>query len=352
VNADLPSKRRVLITGVSRFLGLRLAQRLERDPLVEHMVGVDLDAPPVLIDGLEFVRADIRNPLIARVLEATKVDTIVHTNITSSHRRFGGRSQMKENNVIGTMQLLAAAQRAQRVKNVVVKSSTAVYGSAPADPSILSEDHAHRRVELAGYGRDCADAETYARDFGRRRPDVQLSILRFQNVIGPTVRTSLTGYLSLPVVPTALGFDPRLQVVHETDAVEALYLALTRRIRAIVNIAGDGVVYLSQAIRLLGRRQLPLVLPLARATAGLMRRAGIIDFPLDQLKMIQFGRVVDTRRAKKVLGFSPGFTTRSCIEDFRDNRTRDLLPEPASHPTWERELFEYLKRKSDEREMV
>jgi UDP-glucose 4-epimerase len=346
VNADLPSKRRVLITGVSRFLGLRLAKRLERDPLIEHLVGVDLDAPPIPIDGLEFVRADIRNPLIARVLEATKVDTIVHTNITSSHWGFG------ENYVIGTMQLMAAAQSAQSVRNVVVKSSTAVYGSAPADPSILSEDHAHRRVDLAGYGKDCADAETYARDFGRRRPDVHLSILRFQNVIGPTVSTSLTAYLSLPVIPTALGFDPRLQFVHETDAVEALYLALARGAKGIMNIAAQGVVYLSQAIRLLGRVQLPLVLPFARATAGAMRRAGIVDFPPDQLRLIQFGRVVDTSRAERILDFSPRFTTRSCIEDFRANRTRDLLPEPASHPTWERELFEYLKRKSEEREMV
>jgi UDP-glucose 4-epimerase len=352
VTEDLPPKRRVLITGVSRFLGLRLAKRLEHDPLIEQVIGVDLDAPPIPIDGLEFVRADIRNPLIARVLEATKVDTIVHTNITSSHRRFGGRSQMKENNVIGTMQLLAAAQRAQRVKNVVVKSSTAVYGSAPADPSILTEDHAHRSVDLAGYGKDCADAETNARDFGRRRPDVQLSILRFQNVIGPTVSTSLTGYLMLPVIPTALGFDPRFQVVHETDAVEALYLALARGGKTIVNIAADGIVYLSQAIRLLGRRQLPLFLPIARSTAGLMRSTGIVDFPLDQLKLIQFGRVVDTTRAKSILGFKPRFSTRSCLEDFRTNRGRDLLPERTSHPTWERELFEYLKRKSEEREMV
>ena len=110
------SRRRVLITGVSRFLGLRLAKRLENDDRIESLVGVDLEEPPIPIKGLEFVRADIRNPMIARVLEATKVDTLVHTNIGSSPALLGGRSQMKENNVIGTMQLLAAAQRAERIK--------------------------------------------------------------------------------------------------------------------------------------------------------------------------------------------------------------------------------------------
>ncbi|HYI46060.1 MAG TPA: hypothetical protein VE174_11450, partial [Actinomycetota bacterium] len=62
----MAEKRRVLITGVSRFLGLRLAKRLENDDSIEHIVGVDLEEPPVEIKGLEFVRVDIRNPLIAR----------------------------------------------------------------------------------------------------------------------------------------------------------------------------------------------------------------------------------------------------------------------------------------------
>src|SRR5918992_4457135 len=220
------AKRRVLITGVSTFLGLRLAKRLEGDDSVDHLVGVDLHEPPIPIEGMEFIRVDIRNPLVARVLEATKVDTLVHTNVASSPRRVGGRSQMKENNVIGTMQLLAATQRAERISKVIMKSSTAVYGYGAREPSILPEDHAARQVDLHGYGKDCAEAEQYARDFGRRRPDVDLTILRTQNVVGPTVRTNIPDYLSLPVVPTALGFDPRLQFLHEEDAVEALFKAI------------------------------------------------------------------------------------------------------------------------------
>src|SRR5688572_20526623 len=256
------AKKRVLITGVSSFLGLRLAKRLENDDSVEHLVGVDLHEPPIPVEGMEFIRVDIRNPLVARVLEATKVDTLVHTNVATSPGRVGGRSQMKENNVIGTMQLLAAAQRAERINQVIMKSSTAVYGYGPGEPSILPEDHALRQVDLRGYGKDCAEAEQYVRDFGRRRPDVDLRILRTQNVIGPTVRTSITQYLSLPVIPSALGFDPRLQFLHEEDAVDALYLAMTREDGSgIYNIAADGMVYLSKAARLLGKVEVPILLP-------------------------------------------------------------------------------------------
>lgn len=340
------AKRRVLITGVSGSFGLRLAKRLQDDPSVEHVVGVDLEEPPVDIEGLEFVRADIRNPLIARVLETTEVDTLIHTNITSSPARLGGRSQMKENNVIGTMQLLAAAHRTERLSKVIMKSSSAVYGSSPNEPSIVSEDHAARQVDLAGYGKDCAEAETYARDFGRRRRDVELVILRTQNVVGPTVRTNITGYLSLPVVPTALGFDPRLQLLHEEDAVEALYQSMVNECRGIFNIAADGVVYLSKALRMLGRIQLPLPLPAAQMTAGVLRRLGVVDFPMDQLKMILYGRVVSTLRAKEAFGFAPKYTTEGALRDFRDERDAEDQHELSTRRPWERDLLDYLKTKT------
>jgi UDP-glucose 4-epimerase len=339
-------KKKVLVTGVSRFLGLRIAKRLEDDPDVESIIGVDTEEPPIPIKNLEFVRVDIGNPLIARVLQASEVDTLIHTNISSTPSVLGGRSQMKENNVIGTMQLLAAAQRAQSIKKVIVKSSSAVYGSGPAEPSILPEDHASRHVELSGYGKDCAEAETFARDFGRRREDVDLVILRTQNVIGPTVATNITTYLSLPVLPTALGYDPRLQFIHEEDAVDAFAKAMSADCRGIYNIAADGVVYLSQAIRLLGKIQAPILLPAAQAIAALMKRFDIVDFPPDQLKLILFGRVVDIQRARAAFGFDPKFSTLDALLDFRDNRRDDLAPGPSPRPSWERELFDYLKQKS------
>lgn len=337
--------RRILITGVARFLGLRLAKRLAEEGSTAALIGVDLDEPYERIPGLEFVRVDIRSPLIARVIETTGVDTIVHTNIGSSLTRFGSRGAMKENNVIGTMQLLAAAQRATRVTKVVVKSSAAIYGSDPGEPSLVPEDHAARQVQLSGYGKDCAEAESYARDFGRRRPDVQLVVLRTQPVVGPTVKTGMTDYLSLKVVPTALGYDPRLQFLHEDDAVHAFARAALTDCKGIFNVAADGCVYLSQAIRMLGGVALPLPLPAALIGADALRRAAVVDFAPDQLGLLLYGRVLDTRRAKEAFGFAPTHTSVSALEDFRDNRTE--VPEPAlrSHPTWERELFEYLKQR-------
>jgi UDP-glucose 4-epimerase len=225
-----------------------------------------------------------------------------------------------------------------------------VYGSGPGEPSIIPESHISHRVELAGYGKDCAEAETYARDFGRRRRDVDVVILRTQSLAGPTLRTNMMDYLSLSVVPTGFGYDPRLQLLHEEDAVEVLRRATIQDCRGIFNVAADGVVFLSKAIRMLGRVQLPVLSPAVQPVAVMLRRLGLVDFPLDQLKLIAFGRVLDTRRIKAALGWSPRYTTESTLKDFRDHRERDYRIELRPRPAWEAELLVYLNRRKNREE--
>ena len=128
----------VLVTGVSRYLGGRFAQLLVDQPQVEHVIGVDVVPPARPIAGVQFVRADIRNPIIAKVIAQAEVDTVAHLNVIATPLSAGGRVSMKEINVIGTMQLLAACQKAPSVRRLVVKSSAAVYGSSPRDPATFS----------------------------------------------------------------------------------------------------------------------------------------------------------------------------------------------------------------------
>ncbi len=122
---------------------------------------------------------------------------------------------MKELNVIGTMQLLAACQKAPGCRHLVVKSTTTVYGASSRDPAMFTEDMEPRRAPRAGYAKDVAEIEGYVRGFARRRPDVRVTMIRCANVIGPHVVSPLTSYFRLPVIPTVLGFDPRLQFLHE-----------------------------------------------------------------------------------------------------------------------------------------
>ena len=314
----------VLITGVSRFLGGQMAAQLAADPSIDTVIGVDVVAPDARIPGTEFVRADIRNPVIAKVMGEAGVDTVVHMGVIATPKQAGGRSTMKEINVIGTMQLLAACQRTPSVTSLIVKSTAAVYGSGPKDPALFTEDMEPRHAPASGWAKDSAEVESYVRGFARRRPDVRVATLRFANVIGPRVRTALTSYFSMPVMPMVLGFDPRLQFVHEDDLLEATRLAVVSTVRGTVNVAGDGVLLLSQAIRRAGRT--PLAVPgmmVGMVGRGLNPR-GMADFSPEAVRYLTYGRALDTTAMRSVLGFEPAYTSEEAFDAFAHPARREV----------------------------
>ncbi len=311
----------VLVTGVTRFIGSEVAGRLARHPEVDRVIGVDAALPEPAARGrmgdADFARVDIRNPLIARVIEAAGVDTVVHASASATPASSAARSMAKEMNVLGTMQLLAACQRSDSVRNLVVRSTAAVYGSSSRDPAIFTEDTPARSVPSSGPARDAIDIEGYVRGFGRRRPDVRIAVPRFADIIGPTVVTPLTRYFALsPFVPMVLGRDARIQLVHESDAVGVMEHLAVNNFAGVVNVAGDGVLTLAQAIHRAGR--IPLSVP-AFTLGGIsrvMRTVRLGGFSPRQVESLVTGRVLDTTRLRERAGYSPHFSTVEAFDDF------------------------------------
>lgn len=305
----------VLVTGVCRDLGGRFARQLADDPSVERVIGVDVVPPRHDLGNVRFVRADIRNPVIAKVIAAEDVDTVVHLGVIATPGGAGGRTSMKEINVIGTMQLLAACQKAPGLRRLVIKSSGRVYGSSSRDPAMFQEGMAPKRMPRGGFGKDAVEVEGYVRGFARRRPDVEVTILRWANLLGPTVHTTLTRYFALPVVPTPLGFDGRLQFCHEDDALASLRHATIGAPTGTFNIAGDGVVMLSQAIRRLGRPSIALP-GFVLSTAGAFAPMRPAELSPEQVSFLSHGRGLDTTAMRQVFGFEPAHTTAAALDAF------------------------------------
>jgi UDP-glucose 4-epimerase len=287
----------VVVTGVGRFLGAQVAARLSVDPRVRRVIGVEaLPAPE----------------------ELAEADALVHMGILTAPET-GGRPAMKEQNVIGTMQLLAACQRAPRLRRLVVRSSTAAYGASFRDPAVFTEDTEPREVPRGGFARDILDIEGYVRGFRRRTPGVTVTVLRLVPLIGSAADTTLTRYFAQPVVPTVLGRDPRLQFVHVDDALEVLHRSVVEDHPGTYNVAGPGVLTLSQAIRRAGRVAFPVVEPGLSGAAALAKRLGRWGFGLDQIDLFIHGRVVDTTRLTKEYGLTPR-TTADAFADFLGGR--------------------------------
>ena len=308
--------RVVLVTGVSRDLGRRFARAVAGDPSVRRVIGVDIVPPRGDMGDVSFVRADIRNPVIAKIIAKEDVDTVVHMSVIATPGSTGGRNAMKELNVIGTMQLLAACQKAPSLRAVVVKSTTTVYGASSRDPAMFTEDMEPRRAPRAGYAKDVAEIESYVRGFARRRPDVQVTMLRAANVVGPHVVSPITSYFRLPVIPTVIGHDPRLQFLHEEDLFDALRHAVVADVAGTFNVAGDGVLMLSQAIRRLQRPWVPMPAAVVGRVGSVLRSARVADFSPEQIGFLTYGRGVDTKAMRSVLGFQPRFTSEEAFADF------------------------------------
>jgi UDP-glucose 4-epimerase len=286
---------RVLVTGLGTFWGSRAALALEQDPDVDVIIGLDTEPPQIELERTEFVRVDENYSILTRIVDAAAIDTIIHTFLVVNSNTVHSR-RMHEINVIGTMNLFAAASAAgSNVRRVVVKSSSLVYGSSAKDPVWFSEDDARTSPARTKVERSLLQVEDYVADFAKDNPHVAVSLLRFSNVLGPTIVTPLSEALTLPVVPALFGFDPRFQFVHEDDVVRAMQFVLDREASGIFNVAGDGLLPWSEVAALCSKRTLPLSPWLTQAAALPLRMLGW-DCPPETVELLKYGRGVDNRR--------------------------------------------------------
>ena len=320
----MAAKRVVLVTGVSRDLGACFARSLAAEAHVE-VIGIDVIPPRHELGTADFVRADIRNPVISKVIGARGVDTVVHLAMVATPGTAGSRSSMKEINVIGTMQLLAACQKAETFQKLVVQSSISVYGASPRDPAKFTEDMSARAQPRTGFGKDSLEIEGYVRGLARRRPDVVVTTLRLANLMGAGVDSHVTRYLSLPIVPRVMGFDARLQFLHPSDAVAALLLATDHAVPGTFNVAAADIVTLAQALRKMGRPSVGVPHSAAPLVATLVRQARLVDFTADQIDALTYGRAMDTSRFAAETGFVPQFSSLAALEEFVNAARPGLL---------------------------
>ncbi len=309
--------RRILLTGLDTFWGGRVAAALEREPEVEMLLGMGTGTPSVPLERTEYVRADSSYSLLARIVQATQVDTVVHTFLVVDSSSMSGRA-LHEINVIGTMNLLAAAGAADSsVRQVVVKSSSLVYGAHPSDPAWFTEDTPRSRPPRSRLERSLTEVESYVRDFADENPDVTVTLLRFANVLGKQINTPISRNLARGVMPCIAGFDPLIQFVAEEDVVRCVQTVVLNRIAGTYNVSGDGKIPVSEVAKIAGVWRLPISPFLTRPAAAPLIRLGLLDLPGELENLLRYGRGIDTTRLKAA-GFEFSTSSAGAVERYAE----------------------------------
>ncbi len=321
-----------------------MAQALESDPEFEMILGMATRDPSVALERTDFVHADQTYSIVSRIVRATQPDTIVHTFLVTDSTKAAGRA-LHEINVIGTMNLLAAAgQAGSPVRQVVVKSSTLVYGANQTDPAWFSEDAVRAGTPRTRVERSLVEVEELVRDFAEDNPSTVVSLLRFANVLGTDIVTPISTNLSRPLCPSIAGFDPLVQFVEEDDVVRALEHVTRLRIPGIYNVAGAGKLPWSEVAALCGTRLLPLPPVATTLLAGPLVRMRLIEFPPELESLLRFGRGVDTSRIAST-GFEHRYTTPGAVNNFiRAVRLRRSAGRAPASYTYEHEVEQFFRR--------
>jgi UDP-glucose 4-epimerase len=335
--------RRILLTGLDTFWGGRVAAALESDPGVEMLLGMGTGAPSVELERTEYVRADNSYSLLSRLVRATEVDTIVHTFLVLDSSSMSGRA-LHETNVIGTMNLLAAASASgSSVRHIVVKSSSLVYGSHPANPTWFSEDTPRSRPPRNRVERSLCEVESYVKDFAEDNPGVVVTMLRFANVLGADIDTPISRNLARGIMPSIAGFDPLIQFVEEDDVVRCVQFAVTERPAGIYNVAGDGKLPVSEVASIAGAWRLPLPPVMTLQLAAPLVKAKLLSLPSELEDVLRYGRGMDTTKLARA-GFVPKWSSAGAVERFaQSNRLRRTVGDQLPQYRYEADIEAFFK---------
>ena len=339
----MAKKRRILVTGVARWWGALVVQRLVQDPDVAEVIGIDIREPRYDLGRADYLKLDIRHSLIGKLVRAVGIDTVVHT-LTRIDSFDMDPARAHEMNVIGTLNLLAGcAGEGSPVRRFILKSSGHVYGSRFDLPTGLREDHRLDSNSKHQFVRDIVEVESYVSDFAVRNPNITILALRFSNSLNPQEPQPLARYLDLEVVPTVIGYDPPIQLIHRDDCIAAMVLATKRGPGGAYNIAAPGAEPLSSLLDSAGKLHAPLLPPLGLGLAALaFRQSGIAFLSPQLLDLLRWGRTLSTAKAARELGFRAARDTRSAFEDFIQQR-RVLRYEPDRHAyQYEKELEDFI----------
>jgi UDP-glucose 4-epimerase len=285
------------------------------------VVSLDIASPPATLHGVRRRLVDFTEPgSDQRLLDALgeeEVETVLHLGFFTNPRR--DTTYAHELESIGTLNLLAAAAAAG-IAHVVMRSHTAVYGARGQNPNFIREDHKLLPNPALSWARDKLEAEQHAASFAKRYPRLRITVLRLAPLFGPGVRNFYTRIFDHRVVPTLMGYDPLLQLLHPEDALEALEVARLKSPGGAFNVVPRESVSLATALHLAEKIPMPVPHPIAYPAADLLWASGLGQAPSGFVDYVRYPFLGDGEKIERELGFHPRFSSRDALFAYLDYR--------------------------------
>lgn len=299
---------RVLLTGVSGKLAQKVAiTLLERGHTV---TGIDRRPWPECPPQVRLVQTDIRKPEAEEAFRQDRPDAVIHM-ATVSHLTTR-RDERYRINLGGTQKVFEYCER-HGVGQALFVGRHTYYGAVPDAALYQGEDEPPMALESFPELADLVAADLFAASALWRFPQRTTAVLRLVYTLGPSLHGTLAAFLAGPRVPMILGFDPLFQFMHENDAVDAIILALERRLRGVYNVAGPQALPLSELIRVTGRTPLRMARALHPLLLG---RFGLPRLPAGAVAHIKYPIVISDKAFRAATGFVPRYGEYETLEAF------------------------------------
>jgi UDP-glucose 4-epimerase len=302
---------RLLVTGVSGYLGGIALEALEGEPAVESIVGVDVKSPAVASDKLEFHLADVRDPGIgeyARGCDAALHMAFILDEIRDKHKTY-------DININGSINVFDSCARSG-VPWMIQLSSMAVFGPHPDNPVPLREE------DFPGGAPDCyycyskAKVEHYLMWLREKHPDLEVTVLRPTVVVGEGLDNTISWLFSKKIGLRIKGHDPLAQFIHEDDLARAIGKVLDKHLVGTYHVTSDDSIRLSEMLRRAGMRAPALPMEVLCLLADISFRLGMSPVSSHWIRMFSESMVGTSEKLKRDAGWEPRYSSSDLFDRF------------------------------------
>lgn len=320
--------KRIVITGASGNVGTALLRRLTADDSDYEIVGISRRRPPSddLYRYAHWHELDLADPGVE--LELLKVfrgaACVVH--LAWGFQPTRNRRYLDAVGVNGSAAVLSAAHNA-KVPHLLHMSSVGTYAAGRYGQKV-DETFSTAGIPSSAYSRAKSAVEHMLDGYEGHNPDgVGITrmrpgfILQRDAALGLR-RYTLPAYLDprwvrwLPLLP--LDRSLSVSIVHADDVADACVKAIERRALGPFNLAAEPPVGRDDIAKALRARPIHVPSPLLGLLVAASWRARLQPLDRGWLDMAFSLPLLDTDRARNVLGWSPRWSSEAALADLVD----------------------------------